>query len=139
LIPPEKRGKQFALFNATFFLSWGIPGTFIVGPIVDQLIKSGATQIFSYKISFLTAAILVSTGALISLLIIRTKRSTIERKELPLSKNLQKTQTASNRRFAKQCGGWEPRPSLPVKYDFDMLVARMSKAWNSPRRQIKLS
>ena len=114
LIPPEKRGKQFALFNATFFLSWGIPGTFIVGPIVDQLIKSGATQIFSYKMSFLTAAILVSTGALISLLIIRTKRSTIERKELPLSKNLQKTQTASNRRFAEQCGGWDLNPRTPT-------------------------
>ena len=74
LIPPEKRGKQFALFNATFFLSWGIPGTFIAGPIVDQLIKSGATQIFSYKMSFLTAAILVFTGALISLFVARTNR-----------------------------------------------------------------
>jgi len=74
LIPPEKRGKQFALFNATFFLSWGIPGTFIAGPLVDQLIRSGATQIFSYKISFVTASILVIVGALILSLAIRMKR-----------------------------------------------------------------
>jgi len=80
LIPPEKRGKQFALFNATFFLSWGIPGTFIAGPIVDQLIKSGATQIFSYKMSFLTAAALVFMGALIALFVARTNRNASRKK-----------------------------------------------------------
>lgn len=74
LISPEKRGRQFALFNATFFLSWGLPGTFLAGPIVDELIRSGATQTFSYKMSFFTAAILVFTGALISLLVIRINR-----------------------------------------------------------------
>lgn len=67
LIPPEHRGKQFALFNATFFLSWGIAGTFIAGPIVDLLFKAGKTQIFSYKMSFLSAAILVLIGILILL------------------------------------------------------------------------
>lgn len=80
LIPPEKRGKQFALFNATFFLSWGIPGTFIVGPIVDQLIKSGAKQIFSYKMSFLAAAALVFTGALIMLFVARINRKASRKK-----------------------------------------------------------
>lgn len=68
LISPGQRGKQFSLFNATLFLSWGIPGTFITGPIVDQLMKSGASQIFSYKISFLTALILVLIGSLITLI-----------------------------------------------------------------------
>ena len=68
LISPGKRGKQFALFNATLFLSWGIPGTFITGPIVDQLIRSGASQIFSYKMSFLLAVILVLIGSLIILI-----------------------------------------------------------------------
>ena len=80
LIPPEKRGKQFALFNATFFLSWGIPGTFIAGPIVDQLMKSGATQIFSYRMSFLSAAILVFIGALISLFVIRMNQPSYKKK-----------------------------------------------------------
>ena len=74
LIPPEKIGKQFALFNATFFLSWGIPGTFITGPVIDYLINLGANQVFSYKMSFLAAAILVSVGVLILSLIIRKNR-----------------------------------------------------------------
>lgn len=73
LIPPEERGKQFSLFNATFFLSWGVPGTFIVGPVVDQLISSGATPIFSYRISFVIAAILVLVGASILSFVIRMK------------------------------------------------------------------
>lgn len=80
LIPPEKRGKQFALFNATLFLSWGIPGTFIAGPIVDHLMKSGATQIFSYRMSFLSAAILVFIGALLSLFVIRMNRPSHKKK-----------------------------------------------------------
>ena len=65
LIPPEKRGKQFALFNATFFLSWGVAGTLIAGPVVDLLIRSGADQIFSYQMSFLSAALLVIIGIII--------------------------------------------------------------------------
>lgn len=65
LIPSDKRGKQFALFNATFFLSWGVAGTLIAGPVVDFLIKSGADQIFSYQMSFLSAALLVIIGIII--------------------------------------------------------------------------
>ena len=80
LIPPEKRGKQFALFNATFFLSWGLPGTFIAGPIVDQLMRLGATQIFSYRMSFLTAAVVVFLGALVSLLVVRMSRTAHKKK-----------------------------------------------------------
>jgi len=75
LIPREKRGKQFALFNATFFLSWGLPGTFIAGPVVDQLMRLGATQVFSYRMSFLAAAVLVFVGTLISLWVVRMSRS----------------------------------------------------------------
>jgi len=65
LIPPEKRGKQFALFNATFFLSWGVAGTIIAGPIVDILIKLQFTQDFSYRMSFVSAAFLVVIGIFI--------------------------------------------------------------------------
>lgn len=67
LIPPEKRGKQFALFNATFFLSWGVAGTIIAGPVTDLLIKAGATQEFSYRMSFVSAAILIVIGIFILL------------------------------------------------------------------------
>lgn len=67
LIPPEHRGRQFAFFNATYFLSWGVGATLIAGPIVDLLIKSGATQFFSYRMSFLSAAILVVMGMFVFL------------------------------------------------------------------------
>ena len=65
LIPPEHRGRQFAWFNATFFLSWGVAGTLIAGPIVDLLIKTGTTEVFAYRISFLSSAVLVVIGAII--------------------------------------------------------------------------
>ncbi len=62
LIPPQQRGKQFALFNATFFLSWGVAGTLIAGPIADLLIILGATQAAAYRMSFLSSAVLVVIG-----------------------------------------------------------------------------
>ena len=71
LIPPAQRGKQFALFNATLFLSWGIGATFVAGPIVDLLLKSGATEVFSYKMSFVSATVLVLIGVFILLFLNR--------------------------------------------------------------------
>jgi len=65
LIPPEHRGKQFAWFNATFFLSWGVAGTLIAGPIVDLLVGAGASQVFAYRVSFLSSAVLVVIGVII--------------------------------------------------------------------------
>ncbi|MFX1538490.1 MAG: MFS transporter, partial [Promethearchaeota archaeon] len=38
LIPPKNRAKLFAVFNATFFLSWGLAGTFIAGPLLHGLL-----------------------------------------------------------------------------------------------------
>jgi MFS family permease len=65
LIPPPARAKQFALYNATHFLSWGIPGTLMAGPIVDGLTASGVTQVLSYRVSFLAAAVLVVIGIIV--------------------------------------------------------------------------
>lgn len=65
LIPPEHRGKQFAWFNATFFLSWGAAGTLIAGPLVDLLLKTGASQVSAYKVSFVSSAVLVVVGLVI--------------------------------------------------------------------------
>jgi len=88
LIPPQRRGRQFALFNATLFLSWGIPATFVAGPIVDYLIMSGANQIFSYKISFLAAAVLVAIGVQIMFFIARRRKLAHESNDAraPISK-----------------------------------------------------
>ncbi len=61
-IPPQKRGKLFSVFNATFFLSWGMAGTFIAGPVIDILISKGFTQGYAYKVSFNVAALLTGIG-----------------------------------------------------------------------------
>jgi MFS family permease len=74
LIPPLHRGKQFAWFNATFFLSWGAAGTLITGPIVDLLLRAGTQQVLAYRISFLVSALLVIIGMVILFFTERMKR-----------------------------------------------------------------
>lgn len=71
LIPATHRGRQFALFNATFFLSWGVAATLIAGPIVDLLSGMGLGHVFSYKMSFVVAAILVIAGIFVLTYVIR--------------------------------------------------------------------
>jgi MFS family permease len=65
LIPPEKRAKLFGVFNATYFLSWGFAGTIIAGPITDILLGYGKSEVFSYQMSFLSAAIMTLIGFII--------------------------------------------------------------------------
>lgn len=74
LIPAHKRGKQFAMYNATQFLSWGVPGTFIAGPLVDKLISSGMAQVESYRVAFFVAAAMMLIGAGILIYNIRMER-----------------------------------------------------------------
>jgi hypothetical protein len=64
-IPPLQRARRFAWFNATFFLSWGLPATLITGPLVDFLIGRGHVESMAYRISFGLAAGLVMVGLLI--------------------------------------------------------------------------
>lgn len=63
LIPPRARGQQFAWYNATFFLSWGVAGTLVTGPIVDLLLRAGIGAARAYRVSFLASALLVFIGA----------------------------------------------------------------------------
>lgn len=65
LIPEEKRGKRFGIYNTTFFLSWGIAGTMISGPLIDLLIFQGRTEVFAYQMAFITGAILCLIGLFI--------------------------------------------------------------------------
>ncbi|MGD9055823.1 MAG: MFS transporter [Desulfobacterales bacterium] len=65
LIPPHLRGRLFAWFNGTFFLSFGVAGTLIAGPIVDGLISAGYAQSWAYRLSFAVAAGLTIIGLLI--------------------------------------------------------------------------
>jgi hypothetical protein len=64
-IPAAKRARRFAWFNAVFFVSWGLPGTLITGPLVDVLISTGLTEPLAYQYSFLVAAAMTSIGFVI--------------------------------------------------------------------------
>jgi MFS family permease len=61
-IPPQRRGTLFAVFNATFFLSWGMAGTLISGPITDGLILLGKPEIYAYMASFNASALITLSG-----------------------------------------------------------------------------
>ncbi len=65
LIPPLERGRLFSVFNATLFLSWGMAGTFIAGPITDILIASGRAETYAYKVSFNVAAGITLAGIIL--------------------------------------------------------------------------
>lgn len=74
-IPAEQRGRLFSIFNATFFLSWGIAATLVAGPVTDLLIRAGRTAVFAYKVSFNVAAAMTFSGmALLLVLFIHTEK-----------------------------------------------------------------
>jgi MFS family permease len=70
LIPPQARGRLFAWFNATFFLSFGMAGTLIAGPLVDSLVAAGYAQPWAYRVSFAAGALLTLIGLLIQAVLI---------------------------------------------------------------------
>jgi MFS family permease len=77
LIPPNMRGKMFAIYNTTFFLSWGSASTLISGPLIDFLITQGRSEVLAYQIAFLVGALLCIIGLLIFILLelcIKSKR-----------------------------------------------------------------
>ncbi|NHJ15261.1 MAG: MFS transporter [Candidatus Thorarchaeota archaeon] len=67
MAPDEYRGRLFAYYNATFFLSWGIAATLVAGPIADVLIGQGFANADAYRGSFVAAIILVTIGIIILL------------------------------------------------------------------------
>lgn len=71
LIPPDSRATLFGLYNATFFLSWGVSATLIAGPLVDSLIRAGHSQLSAYRASYLVA--LGITGIGLVLLVLQSR------------------------------------------------------------------
>ena len=74
MAPKEYRGRLFAYYNTTFFLSWGIAGTLVAGPIADILISQGFSNANAYRGSFIAAIVLVVIGVVILLASIRYSR-----------------------------------------------------------------
>ncbi len=70
LIPPQQRGRLFGYFNATLFLSWGVAGTLIAGPVVDLMQMAGAADIVAYKGAYVSALILTSIGLAIQVFLV---------------------------------------------------------------------
>ena len=67
IIPEKFRGRLFGIYNASFFLSWGIAATLITGPIADYMIAIGLTNANAYRVSFLVALFIVSIGIVLLL------------------------------------------------------------------------
>jgi PPP family 3-phenylpropionic acid transporter len=65
MAPEEYRGRLFAYYNATFFLSWGIAATLVAGPIADFLIGQGLSNADAYRGSFLAAIVLILVGIVV--------------------------------------------------------------------------
>ena len=65
LIPSKRRAKLFGVYNTTFFLSWGLAGTFISGPLIDFLINSGFEDVMSYQAAFIVGALITGIGLVI--------------------------------------------------------------------------
>ncbi len=74
LIPPEKRGRWFAAYNATFFLSWGVSATFVTGPLIDGLMRAGTGAVAAYRAGFVSAALLVVLGLGLLVLLLKARR-----------------------------------------------------------------
>lgn len=62
LIPPYKRGRFFGMYNATMFLSWGLAGTVISGPLIDLLIQQDVAELFAYQMAFVASVIVTAIG-----------------------------------------------------------------------------
>jgi len=69
LIPSRIRAKLFGVYNTTFFLSWGLAGTFISGPLIDILLNSGFEDVVSYQAAFIIGALITGIGLIIFLML----------------------------------------------------------------------
>ncbi len=74
LMPPAKRARYFGWFNATFFLSWGVAGTLITGPITDVMISRGYAEALAYRMAFVAASVLTLLGVIILGVLLWTMR-----------------------------------------------------------------
>ncbi|MHA2027165.1 MAG: MFS transporter [Candidatus Thorarchaeota archaeon] len=75
MAPEEYRGRLFAYYNTTFFLSWGIAATLVAGPVADILIAQGLSNADAYRGSFIAALVLIAIGIVVLLLSFRYTRN----------------------------------------------------------------
>lgn len=76
LIPPERRGRLFGKYNAVTYISFGVAGTFIGGPIADYLINAGVSIATSYVATFRVASVICFGGLALYALRVKSIRPT---------------------------------------------------------------
>jgi MFS family permease len=74
IIPPERRGRLFGQYNAFTYMSFGLAGTFLGGPIADYLIGTGSTQANAYIATFQVASIVSIIGTLMYAAKVKSKK-----------------------------------------------------------------
>ncbi len=70
LIPPRKRGRYFAAYNAAFQLSWGLSATLVTGPLIDALIRAGRAPFFAYRMGLLSSVGIMLLGLALLLVLL---------------------------------------------------------------------
>lgn len=73
LIPEEYRGRLFGQYNAATYVSFGIAGTVIGGPIADYMIGRGATEAAAYVTTFQVASAVSLVGLILFMLRVKSK------------------------------------------------------------------
>jgi MFS family permease len=65
LIPATHRGRLFGQYNAVTYISFGIAGTCLGGPIADYLISTGLTKAAAYITTFQVASAVTLIGVIV--------------------------------------------------------------------------
>ena len=76
IIASKQRARFFGVYNATFFLSWGLAGTIVSGPIIDYLISIGTSSVISYQTAFVAASTLICIGLVLFLCLLLIQKRT---------------------------------------------------------------
>ena len=74
LIPAEYRGRLFGRYNAVTYISFGVAGTFVGGPVADSLINAGTTEALAYIATFQVAAGIALAGFVLFMLKVKSPK-----------------------------------------------------------------
>lgn len=74
IIPAERRGRLFGQYNAITYISFGLAGSILGGPIADYLIGTGVTKAAAYVTTFQVASAVTLIGTLIYAMKVKPKR-----------------------------------------------------------------
>jgi MFS family permease len=74
LIPADRRGRFFGQYNAITYMSFGLAGTVLGGPIADHLISTGSTVADAYITTFQVASAASLIGTIIYAIKVKTKK-----------------------------------------------------------------